>query len=79
LSAILRDANNNMYPVAFAVVEVEVKDSWSWSLETLLSDLGTPHAEGWTFIYDHQKVTLQSFIHLFNFCYATNGFDLMYT
>jgi hypothetical protein len=42
LAAISRDANNQMYPVAFAVVEAEVKDSWTWFLEALLSDLGAP-------------------------------------
>jgi hypothetical protein len=42
LAAISRDANNQMYPVAFAVVEAEVKYSWTWFLETLLSDLGAP-------------------------------------
>jgi len=56
LAAISRDANNQMYPVAFAVVEAEVKDSWTWFLETLLSDLGAPPPEGWTFISDRQKV-----------------------
>jgi hypothetical protein len=42
-----------MYQVAFAVVEEEVKDSWTWFLEALLSDLGTPPpraVKGWTFI-----------------------------
>jgi hypothetical protein len=28
LSAVGRDGNNNMYPIAFAIVEAEVKDSW---------------------------------------------------
>ena len=32
LSAIARDANNNIFPVAFAVVEQENKDSWVWFL-----------------------------------------------
>jgi hypothetical protein len=68
-----------MYPVAFAVVEVEVKRQLVMVSKTLLSDLCTLPTEGWTFISDRQKVTLQSFLHLFNFCYATNGFDLMYT
>jgi hypothetical protein len=46
LAAISRDANNQMYQVAFAVVEEEVKDSWTWFLEALLSDLGTPPPPG---------------------------------
>jgi hypothetical protein len=58
LSAISRDDNNNMYPVALAVVEAETKDSWIWFLETLVSDLGTPPVQGWTFISDRQKVII---------------------
>jgi hypothetical protein len=42
LSAILRDVNNNMYPVALDVIKAKIKDSWIWFLETLLSDLGNP-------------------------------------
>jgi hypothetical protein len=53
--AVGRDANNNMYPIAMAVVEAETNDSWTWFLEALVTDLGpTPH--GWTFISDRQKV-----------------------
>jgi thiaminase len=33
MSALGRDANNNMYPIAMAVVEAETKDSWTWFLE----------------------------------------------
>ncbi|XP_059461899.1 uncharacterized protein LOC132190869 [Corylus avellana] len=56
LAAVSRDGNNNMYPIAFAVVEAETKDSWIWFLETLVSDLGTHdrHARP-TFISDRQK------------------------
>jgi hypothetical protein len=58
LSAVGRDGNNNMYPIAFAIVEAEVKDSWVWFLETLVPDLGTHgrHVRP-TFISDRQKVT----------------------
>jgi hypothetical protein len=77
LPAISRDANN-MYLVIFAVVEAKVKDNWSWFLETLLLNLGTPPTKGWTFISDRKGNPSIIFLHLFNFCYATNGFDLMY-
>ncbi|XP_059438654.1 uncharacterized protein LOC132171372 [Corylus avellana] len=62
LSAVGRDGNNNMYPIAFAVVEAEVKDSWIWFLETLVSDLGTHarHARP-TFISDRQKGLMPAF------------------
>jgi hypothetical protein len=54
-----------MYPVAFAVVEAEIKDSCTWFLKALLSKLGTP-AEGWTFISDRQKLKYQLHITSFN-------------
>jgi hypothetical protein len=44
MATVGRDANNNMYPIAMAVVEAETKDSWTWFLEALVADLGpTPH------------------------------------
>ena len=33
LSAVARDVNDNIFPVAFAVVEQENKDSWVWFLQ----------------------------------------------
>jgi hypothetical protein len=63
MAAIGRDANDNMYPIAIAVVEAETKDSWTWFLEALLSDLGPRGPQGWTFISDRQKVNI--FIYLF--------------
>ena len=50
-----RDGNNNMYLIAFAIIEAEVKDSWVWFLETLVSNLGihARHARP-TFISDRQ-------------------------
>uniref|UniRef100_A0A2N9EU15 CCHC-type domain-containing protein n=1 Tax=Fagus sylvatica TaxID=28930 RepID=A0A2N9EU15_FAGSY len=60
LSAVARDANDNMYPICVAVVEAECKASWSWFLSTLLKDLGEV-AGGWTFISDRQKGLTESF------------------
>jgi hypothetical protein len=70
LYAIGRDGNN-MYPIAFAIVKAEVKDSWIWFLETLVSDLGTyaRHAKP-TFISDRQKITF--FFFLEHFIYSLN-------
>jgi hypothetical protein len=76
LAAILRDANNQMYPVASAIVEAEIKESCTWFLEALLSDLGTPPVEGWTFIFYRQKVKYQLkfipkiFLHIINDIYV---------
>jgi hypothetical protein len=62
LAAVGRDGNNNMYPIAFGVVEAESRDSWTWFLETLVSDLGV-HERGYrpTFISDRQKVSCVRF------------------
>jgi hypothetical protein len=57
LSAIGRDANNQIYPIAWAVVEYENKNSWAWFLGHLQKDIRIPYgAEGWVFITDKQKV-----------------------
>jgi hypothetical protein len=58
LVAVGRDSNDNIYPIAMAVVEAEMKDSWSWFLETLVADLDPNGSIGWTFISDRQKVCL---------------------
>nr|GMD36794.1 uncharacterized protein LOC109155208 [Ipomoea batatas] len=39
LSAVGIDANNNMYPITFTVVEGELKETWKWLLELLDGDL----------------------------------------
>ncbi|KAK3014922.1 hypothetical protein RJ639_009938 [Escallonia herrerae] len=40
LSVVARDVNDNMFPVAVAIVEAETRDSWSWFLTELIDDLG---------------------------------------
>ncbi|BFG24864.1 hypothetical protein CerSpe_111370 [Prunus speciosa] len=40
LAAVGVDANDNTYPIAYATVELETKDTWSWFLELLIDDLG---------------------------------------
>nr|GMD06144.1 uncharacterized protein LOC109147413 [Ipomoea batatas] len=55
LSIVGRDSNNQMYPIAWAVVEIENKDSWRWFLELLKRDLGITNTFPWTIISDQQK------------------------
>ncbi|XP_031095038.1 uncharacterized protein LOC115999322 [Ipomoea triloba] len=55
LSAVSRDANNQMYPVAWAVVEIENIDSWRWFLTLLKDDLNMSNTSEWTLISDQQK------------------------
>ncbi|CAN1794656.1 hypothetical protein LINPERHAP1_LOCUS20376 [Linum perenne] len=57
LSAVALDANNGIFPIAYAVVRVENEDNWSWFLHTLSHDLDiTSSSEDWTFMSDKQKV-----------------------
>jgi hypothetical protein len=57
LCAIGRDANNQMYPIAWAIVEVESYESWYWFIGFLQKDLQiNNNGEGWVFIFDQQKV-----------------------
>ncbi|XP_031108377.1 uncharacterized protein LOC116012841 [Ipomoea triloba] len=56
LSVVGIDANNNMFPIAFSIVEGELKDSWKWFLQQLDDDLSiseNPHS--WTIMSDKQK------------------------
>lgn len=56
LSAVGKDGNNQMFPVAWAIVEVECKDSWTWFLDILRSDLNLGDGKGFTIISDKHKV-----------------------
>ncbi|GKA61982.1 hypothetical protein Tco_0761501 [Tanacetum coccineum] len=40
MSVVRRYENNQIYPIAWAIVNVENKDNWSWLMELLINDLG---------------------------------------
>lgn len=62
LTAVGLDANNTTWVVAYAMVEIECKDSWVWFLNLLVKDLNIRHeVVGWTFISDKQKGLLPAF------------------
>ncbi|GJZ76685.1 pentatricopeptide repeat-containing protein [Tanacetum coccineum] len=56
LTAVGRDGNNHIYLIAWAVVNVENKDNWSWFLELLGEDIDMPTGNGLTLISDQNKV-----------------------
>ncbi|GJS11961.1 hypothetical protein Tco_0368757 [Tanacetum coccineum] len=60
LSAVGRDGNNQIYPIAWAVVSVENKDNWVWFMELLISDLGLPSGQGLTIISDQHKGIIEA-------------------
>ncbi|XP_057791885.1 uncharacterized protein LOC131008832 [Salvia miltiorrhiza] len=55
LCAVGKDGNNQMFPIAWAVVEIESEDTWTWFLKLLCYDLEIGEGGGWTFISDQQK------------------------
>ncbi|XP_070025425.1 uncharacterized protein [Nicotiana sylvestris] len=57
LSCIGKDGNNQMYPIAWAVVEKETKHTWSWFFRCLMHylQLTESQGEGLTIISDMQK------------------------
>lgn len=57
LSAVGQDANNHIFVIAYAIVDVENKDNWLWFLRLLHEDLGDYRQHGWNFISDMQKVS----------------------
>lgn len=62
LSAVGRDGNNQIYPIAWAVVNVENKENWSWFMKCLIEDLQITGGECLTIISDQHKVLLLVFV-----------------
>ncbi|XP_038707242.1 uncharacterized protein LOC120002548 [Tripterygium wilfordii] len=55
LTAVGRDPNDQMLPIAFAVVDKETRATWRWFLGQLLEDIGSHTTNRWTFVSDQQK------------------------
>ncbi|XP_074305871.1 uncharacterized protein LOC141641092 [Silene latifolia] len=60
LVAVGRVGNNQMFPIAWAVVDVENTESWSWFLQLLAEDLQTSDGAGYTVMSDQQKGLLKA-------------------
>ena len=60
LSAIAKDGNDNIFPVAMVVVEQQNKDSWTWFLEQFTDDIGRPEELNLVFISNRQTVLSSS-------------------
>ncbi|GAA0187348.1 hypothetical protein LIER_34636 [Lithospermum erythrorhizon] len=65
LVAIGLDPNNNIFPIAYGLVEVENKVSWKWFLSHLYEDIregiDEHEQEYWTFMSDKQKGLIEAF------------------
>ncbi|GJZ52731.1 hypothetical protein Tco_0607616, partial [Tanacetum coccineum] len=60
LSAVGRDGNNQVYPIAWAVVNIENKENWKWFMQCLIDDLGIHFGEGLTIISDQHKGLIEA-------------------
>ncbi|KAJ9565013.1 hypothetical protein OSB04_000979 [Centaurea solstitialis] len=60
LTAIGRDGNNHIFPVAWAVVNVENKDNWTWFINLVGEDLDIVNGEGLTLISDQHEGLVQA-------------------
>ncbi|XP_021728772.1 uncharacterized protein LOC110695855 [Chenopodium quinoa] len=57
ISAVGRDGNGQMYPIAWAVVEGENKSSWEWFLSNLSNNIGIGDGSGVVVVSDeHQPI-----------------------
>ena len=50
ITTVARNHNEEYFPLAYAVMEAETKDSWTWFINLLLTDIGQNRR--WTFISD---------------------------
>ncbi|XP_050207719.1 uncharacterized protein LOC126657126 [Mercurialis annua] len=56
-SYVLRlDGNNHMFPIVWAIVDVEDKENWRWFLDCLINSLDLKNGAGITIIFDMQKL-----------------------
>ncbi|CAI9303295.1 unnamed protein product [Lactuca saligna] len=60
LTAVGRDANNQMYPLAWVVVPVENKETWMWFIDLLLEDIEMGDGRGLTIISDQHKGLMEA-------------------
>uniref|UniRef100_A0A2N9GDS7 Uncharacterized protein n=1 Tax=Fagus sylvatica TaxID=28930 RepID=A0A2N9GDS7_FAGSY len=65
LATTARDGNDNIFPIAVAVVEQECKESWIWFLKHFFEDIGDPQDLNLVFISDRQKGLVPAFKKLF--------------
>nr|GFB53977.1 hypothetical protein [Tanacetum cinerariifolium] len=60
LTAVGKDANNQMFPLEWGIVETESQSSWTWFLKHLKVDINTKDGGEWTFMSDKQKGLLNA-------------------
>ncbi|GJV82248.1 transposon protein, mutator sub-class [Tanacetum coccineum] len=56
LTAVGKDPNNQMFLVAWAIVQIELESFWTMFLKRLIVDIKTQDEDEWTFMSDKKKV-----------------------
>lgn len=64
LAGVGKDCNNKMYPIAWAVVEKENEETWTWFFNILFQEFNISDGNGWTFMSDKQKVLFSTYDNL---------------
>ena len=59
------DPNNQMYPIAYIIVESETRETWTWFLDFLGEDLCLNNDHGLSWISDKQKGLLNAIVEMF--------------
>ncbi|KAK8673643.1 hypothetical protein V6N13_111964 [Hibiscus sabdariffa] len=65
LSVVGRDGNNQIFPIAWALVEMENRDTWTWFLQNIQKDMNLGDGSNFTLISDTQKAYLKRFINAY--------------
>ncbi|KAK8574072.1 hypothetical protein V6N13_097066 [Hibiscus sabdariffa] len=65
LAAVSVDANDIIYPIAYAVVEAETESSWNWFLSLLGVDLEIGSSHNITIVSDKQKGLKEAILEVF--------------
>ena len=68
LTTLSMDANDSLYPIAFALVEIENGHNWRWFMEALQASLDLENGATVTMMSDMQKVHV---LELCFDCYVT--------
>jgi len=70
LTVVGRDANDQMFPVAWAVVDIENNSNWMWFLQLVKKDLNIrDDGLGWSFQSDQHPVSFKKIVYVVFFTY----------
>ncbi|KAK8618216.1 hypothetical protein V6N13_132217 [Hibiscus sabdariffa] len=79
LAAVSVDANDSIYPIAYAIVEAETESCWNWFLSLLGADLGIRSSHNITIVSDKQKGLKEAILEVFPAAEHRNCFRHLYS